>query len=73
MTQHTPEQQAILDALASFTPENFRRQRWILIDRARKANLEWNTIADALETQRPGAIRMYREFTPDDFRRVSAD
>ena len=66
MSRHTAEQEKLLAQLAAFTPENFRRQRWLLIDRARKAGLAWEPIADALETKYPGAIRMYREFKPTD-------
>jgi len=64
MTDLTSEQQKILEALRAFRPENYRRQRWILLDRARKAGLEWSDIGEALDTKPPGAIRMYREHKP---------
>jgi hypothetical protein len=65
MTDLTPEQERLLEQLAAFRPENFRRQRWILLDRARKSGLPWEPIAEALNTKEPGAIRMYRDQRPE--------
>lgn len=61
MSGFTPDQELLLRQLRAFTPDNYRRQRWNLIDSARKAGLEWNDIAEALDTHRPSAIRMYRD------------
>lgn len=65
MTDHTSQQEEILHQLSAFTPENFRRQRWLLIDRARKQGLTWAAIGEALDIHRAGAIRMYRDQKPE--------
>lgn len=64
MLDRTADQEQILKQLRAFTPENFRRQRWVIIDRARKAGLEWDDIAEALDSHRPSVIRMYKEVPP---------
>lgn len=65
MTNHTAHQEDLLHKLAAFTPDNYRRQRWLLIDAARKAGVTWADIGEALEIKTPGAIRMYRDQRPE--------
>lgn len=68
MTDFYPsdEQAQVLRQLNAFSTENYRRQRWIVIDRARKLGLTWAQIGEQLGTVDAGAIRMHRDQRPAD-------
>lgn len=59
MSNMTPEQDQLLRNLQAFQPEHFRKQRWLMIHRAREAGIGWEAIGEALDTPRTAAVRMY--------------
>lgn len=59
-------QKAALERLEAFQLRRYRAARWRAIDHARRLDLKWEDIAEALDISRPGAIRMYANDKPED-------
>lgn len=66
MSNESPSRAAAEQRLMALRQENYRRTRWAAIEAARRADMTWAEIGEALGVMGTAAARIHRTDAPTD-------